>query len=74
MRSKIGLYIKSLPVDNKIEHKYVMKVKGKCLNHFLGIVKVDMARLAVEGFPQELNKQLTALTLLPRYDIVWFDV
>lgn len=74
MRSKIGLYIKSLPVDKKIEHKYVMKVKGKCLNHFLGIVKVDMARLAVEGFPQELNKQLTALTLLPRYDIVWFDV
>lgn len=51
-----------------------MKVKGKCLNNFLGIVKVDMARLAVEGFPQELNKQLTALTLLPRYDIVWFDV
>ena len=51
-----------------------MKVKGKCLNSFLGIIKSDIARLAVEGFPQELNKQLNSLILLPRYDIIWFDI
>ena len=51
-----------------------MKVKGKCLNSFLGIIKSDLPRLAVEGFPQELNKQLNALMFLPRQDLVWFDI
>lgn len=51
VREKIRKYISSMPAERKIEHKYVMKVKGKCLNHFLGIIKSDLARLAVEGFP-----------------------
>ena len=51
-----------------------MKVKGKCLNSFLGIIRSDLPRLAVEGFPQELNKQLNALMFLPRMDLVWFDI
>jgi hypothetical protein len=63
-----------LPAEKKIEHKYVMKVKGKCLNSFLGIIKSDLPRLAVEGFPQELNKQLNALMFLPRQDLIWFDI
>lgn len=51
VRDKLKKYISSLPAEKKIEHKYVMKVKGKCLNQFLGIIKSDLARLAVEGFP-----------------------
>jgi hypothetical protein len=56
VRDKIRSYIQSMPAERRIDHKYVMKVKGKCLNCFLGIIKSDLARLAVEGFPQELNK------------------
>lgn len=63
-----------LPAERKIEHKYVMKVKGKCLNNFLGIIKSDLARLALEGFPQDLNRQLAGLMLLPRQDLLWFDM
>ena len=51
-----------------------MKVKGKCLNQFLGIIKSDLSRLAVEGFPQELNKQMAGLMLLNKYDLIWFDI
>jgi hypothetical protein len=51
VRDKIRKFIQSLPAERKIEHKYVMKVKGKCLNSFLGIIKSDLPRLAVEGFP-----------------------
>lgn len=74
LREKLRKFIQSLPAERKIEHKYVMKVKGKCLNSFLGIIKSDLPRLAVEGFPQELNKQLNALMFLPRQDLVWFDI
>jgi hypothetical protein len=74
VREKIKRFIMSMPHEKKIEHKYVMKVKGKCLNHFLGIIKTDLPRLAVEGFPQELNKQLPSLMFLPRYDLIWFDI
>jgi hypothetical protein len=74
VREKIRAFIQSLPAERKIEQKYVMKVKGKCLNNFLGIVKSDLARLALEGFPEELNKQLYGLMLLPRQDLIWFDV
>ncbi len=66
VREKIGKFAQSLPAERRIEHKYVMKVKGKCLNSFLGIIKSDLARLAVEGFPQDLNKKLAGLMLLPR--------
>lgn len=51
VREKIKRFVMSMPHEKKIEHKYVMKVKGKCLNHFLGIIKTDLPRLAVEGFP-----------------------
>eukprot|EP00347_Sterkiella_histriomuscorum_P007703 403347891 len=74
VRNKLDAYVQSLPGDKKIEHKYVMKVKGKCLNNFLGIIKTDLARLSVEGFPQELNKQIPALMLLKKYDLIWFDI
>ncbi|CDW78395.1 UNKNOWN [Stylonychia lemnae] len=74
VRQKLDKYIQSLPGDKKIEHKYVMKVKGKCLNNFLGIIKTDLTKLSVEGFPQELNKQLPALKLLNKYDLIWFDI
>lgn len=66
VREKIRAFIQSMPAERRIEHKYVMKVKGKCLNNFLGIVKSDLARLALEGFPEELNKQLYGLMMLPR--------
>jgi len=74
VREKIRAFIQSMPAERRIEHKYVMKVKGKCLNNFLGIVKSDLARLALEGFPEELNKQLYGLMMLPRQDLIWFDV
>lgn len=32
VRNKIWEYIQSFPIDSKIDHKLVMKVKGKCLN------------------------------------------
>lgn len=51
-----------------------MKVKGKALNTFLGIVKTDMPRLAIEAFPQEINKKLISLQLLKQCDLVWFDL
>ena len=50
-REKLKKYIQSLSHEKKIDHKFVMKVKGKCLNSFLGIIKSDLPRLAVEGFP-----------------------
>jgi len=50
-REKIKKFIQSLSQDKKLDHKFVMKVKGKCLNSFLGIIRSDLPRLAVEGFP-----------------------
>lgn len=51
-----------------------MRVKGKALNSFLGFMKTDIARLSVEAFPQEINKQLISLMLLKRADLCWFDI
>jgi hypothetical protein len=51
-----------------------MRVKGKALNSFLGFMKTDIARLSVEAFPQEINKQLVSLMLLRRADLCWFDI
>jgi len=45
----------------KLDDEIVMKVKGKALNTFLGMIKTDMPRLAIEGVPQEINKKLTSL-------------
>lgn len=47
-----------MPGEKKIDHKYFMKVKGKCQNAFLGILKTDFTHLIIEGFPEKLNKQL----------------
>lgn len=52
----------------------MLRVKGKALNSFLGFMKTDMARLSIEAFPQEINKQLISLMLLKRADLCWFDI
>ena len=51
-----------------------MRVKGKVLNQFLGFMKTDIARLSVEGFPENINRQLISLMLLNRQDLCWFDI
>lgn len=38
-----------------------MRVKGKVLNSFLGILKTDIPRLAIEAFPPIINKKLICL-------------
>ena len=52
----------------------MIRVKGKALNSFLGFMKTDIARLSVEAFPQQINKQLISLMLLKRVDLCWFDL
>ena len=37
-------------------------------------MKTDIARLSVEAFPQEINKQLISLMLLQRHHLCWFDI
>jgi hypothetical protein len=51
-----------------------MRVKGKALNTFLGLVKTDMPRLAIEAFPEEINRKLVSLQLLKKCDLIWFDL
>ena len=51
-----------------------MRCKGKALNTFMGIVRAEMPRLSIEAFPQDINKKLTALQLLPKCDNIWFDL
>ena len=51
-----------------------MRCKSKELNSFLGIIKTDMARLAIEAFPQEINRKLTSLQLVKSTEYIWFDV
>ena len=41
----------SMESDKRILEENVLRVKGKALNTFLGIVKTDMPRLAIEAFP-----------------------
>lgn len=57
-----------------MDNNYVMRVKGKVLNQFLGFMKTDIARLSVEGFPETINRQLISLTLLNKQDLCWFDI
>jgi hypothetical protein len=64
----------SLEGSKKIDDKMVMRVKGKALNTFLGLIKADMPRIAIEAFPQEINKKLNSLQLLNKCDLIWFDV
>jgi hypothetical protein len=40
--------LQSIP---KIDDKEVMRVKGKALNTFIGIMKTQMSRLYIEAFP-----------------------
>ena len=64
----------SLEGSKKLDDKQVMRVKGKALNTFLGLIKADMPRIAIEAFPQEVNKKLNSLQLLNKCDLIWFDV
>ena len=54
--------------------RHVMRVKGKVLNSFLGYIKSDLARLSIEAFPPHINKQIRSLILLPKINLVWFDI
>jgi len=38
-----------------------MRVKGKVLNSFLGVLKTDLPHLALEAFPEQVNKKLISL-------------
>lgn len=57
-----------------MKEENVIRVKGKALNTFLGIVRTDMPRLTIEAFPEKINRKLTCLQLLKKYETVWFDV
>jgi len=41
-----------MPGEKKMDQKYVMRVKGKALNTFLGFVRTDLAHLSLEAFPE----------------------
>ena len=51
VRKKLGQYVMSLEGYKKLNDENVMKVKGKALNTFIGMIKTDMPRLAIEAFP-----------------------
>ena len=51
VRTKLGQYVMSLYGNKKLDEENVMRVKGKALNTFLGIIKADMPVLAIEGIP-----------------------
>ncbi len=74
VRKKIESYIESLRGNKKLDDNNIIRVKSKALNSFLGIIKTDMARLAIESFPQKINKKLTSLQLLKNTDYIWFDL
>jgi hypothetical protein len=57
----MGTIIMSLESNKAVHEENVMRVKGKVLNSFLGILKTNMPRLAIEGFPEAVNKKLTSL-------------
>ena len=42
IRNKLGQYVMSLNSNAKIDDTTVMRVKGKILNSFLGIMKSDL--------------------------------
>ena len=64
----------SMNSNSKILEENVLKVKGKILNTFLGIIKSDIPNLSIESFPERVNKKLSCLTLLKKYDLVWLDL
>ena len=51
VRQKLGQYVMSLNGTKKIDDKKVMRVKGKALNTFIGLIRADMPRIAIEAFP-----------------------
>ena len=57
----MGQYVMSLNSVGSLSEEHVIRVKGKCLNSFLGIVKSDLPRLAIEAFPEKINRKLTSL-------------
>ena len=64
----------SLESDNKADEKSVMRVKGKALNTFIGILRADLLQLKIEAFPEHINNKLNVLMLLPKADLIWFDL
>ena len=70
----MGQYVMSLNSVGSLSEEHVIRVKGKCLNSFLGIVKSDLPRLAIEAFPEKINRKLTSLQLLKKYELIWFDI
>jgi len=49
VRDKLDTFVQTLPGEKKIEHKYVMKVKGKCLNSFIGILKTVSSLFIIDS-------------------------
>ncbi len=64
----------SLNSNAKTDDATVMRVKGKILNSFLGILKTDLNALKIEAFPEEVNNHLLPLILLKKCDIIWIDL
>lgn len=64
LRDKMGHLIMSIESNKQILEENVIRVKGKVLNSFLGILKTDIPRLAIEAFPANINKKLICLQLL----------
>ena len=61
IRNKLGQMVMSMESNKQVLEENVLRVKGKALNTFLGIVKTDMPRLAIEAFPESINKKLSCL-------------
>lgn len=74
IRNKLGQYVMSLNSNPKTDDSTVMRVKGKILNSFLGILKTDLNALKIEAFPEEVNNHLLPLILLKKCDIIWIDL
>ena len=74
VRKRIKRYVESLPAETKIESKYTMRVKGRMTNAFFGIVKAGLQLLAIESFPEEVNKKLTSLVFLKQCDYMLLDI
>ena len=61
LRDQMGEMVMSMNSNKSVLEENVMRVKGKVLNSFLGIVKTDIPRLAIEAFPENINKKLICL-------------
>lgn len=61
LRDQMGSLVMSLNSNKSIVEENVMRVKGKVLNSFLGIIKTDLPRLAIEAFPEYVNKKIISL-------------